>query len=203
MFQKNSLLIQKCTHFIWQEKYFCLQREEGHSGTYTSQVRNGFRQNYSSSVNFSPSLKARHSCTILSFLVRPASHNVSLESSKLNPLLWQTPCANQGQFWWFWSFGLIFFFHFRRKYLQSASLIFRVTLNTTWSFSPEIRKLSPMCALLMTRTALRYQRDQNSSQVIFLAYLTLLPKPRQFSCHFYHGICVHTWKKYWKCIFRN
>lgn len=110
MFQKNSLLIQKCTHFIWQEKYFCLQREEGHSGTYTSQVRNGFRQNYSSSVNFSPSLKARHSCTILSFLVRPASHNVSLESSKLNPLLWQTPCANQGQFWWFWSFGLIFFF---------------------------------------------------------------------------------------------
>lgn len=30
--KKISLLIQKCTHFIWQEKYFCLQREEGHAG---------------------------------------------------------------------------------------------------------------------------------------------------------------------------
>lgn len=129
MFQKKfSLLIKKCTHFIWQEKYFCLQREEGHTGNCTTQERNGLRQNYSSSVNFSPSLKPRHSCPILDFLVTPAFHNFPQELQSEPSALTQTPCANQGQFWWILGF---FSPHFRRNSLQFANLIFRVTLNAT------------------------------------------------------------------------
>lgn len=54
--------------------------------------------------------------------------------------------------------------------------------------------------------------DQNCSEVSekskqlsseFLAYLTLPPKPRQHCCHFYHGICVHIWKKPWKYMYHN
>lgn len=46
--------------FFWQEKYyFCLPREEGHPASHTTQERNGFRQNYSSSMNVGPSLKSK------------------------------------------------------------------------------------------------------------------------------------------------
>lgn len=143
MFKKNSPLIQKHTHFIWQEKYFCLLREEGHSTNYTTQERNGLRQNYSSSVNVSPSLKSRYSCTILNFLVTPASHDFLLRAPN-----WtlcsnrDSQCNTRANSDDFWVLGFFCTSEEMIWNLQTVSSeLHWVTLP--WSFSPEIRKLLP------------------------------------------------------------
>lgn len=198
MFQKKfSLLIKKCTHFIWQEKYFCLQREEGHTGSCTTQERNGLRQNYSSSVNFSPSLKPRHSCPILDFLVTPAFHNFPQELQSEPSALTQTPCANQGQFWWI----LVFFPPPLQKkfsaickpYLQSYTEchFLGVFHLRSENFLPWV-----LCWWPELLWGIR-------EKIKTALNLTLLSKPRKCCCHFYHGICVHTWKKSWKYTYHN
>lgn len=116
--------------------------------------------------------------------------------------LTQTPGANQGQLWCFLGFGV--FLHFRRNYLQFANHIFRVSLNaTSLEFFPWDQKTFYLVCFADDQNCSEVSKNSKHLSSEFLAYLTLLPKPRQCCCHFYHGICVHTWKKSWKYMHHN